>query len=150
MPSPALATSSTRPKPPRKSSLSSAFGRLMRVYGHSMAPLLHPGQLVLVQEDVYASRQPHRGEIIAARPHALGGQALVKRVTGLPHERVQVGDREWTLGEDEFFLLSDRQEHSLDSRIFGPVTRDELIGPVKARVWPWKRLQAKTAMKDDT
>ena len=150
MPSPTSATSSITPKPPRKSSLSSAFGRLMRVYGHSMAPLLHPGQLVLVQEDAYESRLPQRGEIVAARPHRLGGQALVKRIAGLPHERVQLGDQVWDLGEDEFFLLSDRKEHSLDSRIFGPVRRDELIGSVTARVWPWKRLQAKATAQDDT
>lgn len=140
MPSPESATSSTRPKPPKRSKSRLSLGRLMRVYGHSMAPLLHPGQLVLVQDDAYTSRPPRRGDIVAARPDELGGQAFVKRIAGLPHERVKVGDREWELGEDEFFLLGDRQEHSLDSRIFGPVRRDELVGQVTTRLWPWKQL----------
>jgi len=118
----------------------SAFSgvRLMRICGHSMAPVLNPGELVLVREGAYDSRPPTLGEIVAARPASLGGQALIKRITGLPHERVAVDGREWQLADDEFFLLGDQREHSMDSRTFGPVTRQELIGPVRARVWPWK------------
>ena len=118
-----------------------SFGKLMRIYGHSMAPVLAPGQLVVVSKGAYESRQPTRGEIVAARPASLGGKAFVKRVVGLPNERVQVGEREWQLQEEQFFLLGDQPEHSMDSRVFGPVTRQELIGPVRLRLWPWKRFQ---------
>ena len=110
----------------------------MRVYGHSMSPLLNPGEVVVVSEGAYASRLPHRGEVVAARPASLGGRAFVKRVVGLPHERLTVDGREWQLGEEQFFLLGDQTADSVDSRIFGPVTREELIGPVRMRVWPWK------------
>ena len=139
MPSPASATCSTRPKPPRRNSFAHSFGRLMRINGHSMAPLLHPGQLVLVQDEAYHARPPRFGDIVAARPQQLGGQAFVKRIIGLPRDRVRFDNQAWDLGDDEFFLLGDHQEHSLDSRSFGPVRRDELIGPVTARLWPWKR-----------
>ena len=116
------------------------FGLFMRIYGHSMAPVLDPGQLVVVHDGAYKRRQPKRGEIVAARPASLGGKAFVKRVAGLPNERVQVGEREWQLQEEEFFLLGDQPELSLDSRVFGPVSREELIGPVRLRLWPWKIL----------
>lgn len=111
----------------------------MRVYGHSMAPLLQPGALVFVSERAFESRLPQRGDVVAVRPASLGGKALVKRVVGLPHERVAVGEQVWQLEEDQFFLLGDRPDHSLDSRVFGPVTREELVGRVRARVWPWCR-----------
>ncbi len=114
-----------------------SLGRLLRVYGHSMAPALNPGELVLVREGEYDLREPRRGEIVAARPAEFGGRAFVKRITALPNERVALGGREWQLGPEQFFLLGDRIEHSMDSRIFGPVTRRELVGPVWARVWPW-------------
>ena len=141
MPSLESPTSSTKPKPPRRSKPLLSLGRLMRVYGHSMAPLLHPGQLVFVDEHAYAAREPFLGELVAARPEALGGaQTFVKRIAGLPHERVSFDGREWELGDGEYFLVGDHQEHSLDSRTFGPVTQDELVGPVTARLWPWKRL----------
>jgi len=103
-----------------------------------MAPVLNPGELVVVQDGAYASAMPRRGELVAARPAALGGRACVKRVAGIPHERVRVGEGEWQLGEGQFFLLGDRAEESLDSRAFGPVARGELIGPVRFRLWPWR------------
>ena len=93
---------------------------------------------MVVDAGVYTRRAPARGEIIAARPASLGGRACIKRVAGSPHERVRVGAREWALGEGQFFLLGDRTEDSLDSRSFGPVTYEELIGPVRLRLWPWK------------
>jgi len=116
------------------------FGRLMRVYGHSMIPVLHPGQLVFIAKGAYASREPQRGEIVAARPASLEGKAVVKRIVGLPHERVQADGREWQLENAQFFLLGDQPEYSLDSRIFGPVSRSELIGPVRLRLWPWGKV----------
>ncbi len=115
----------------------SLFGRLMRIYGHSMSPVLNPGELVLVRPNAFDARAPRRGEIVAVRPAAFEGQALVKRVVGLPGERVAVEGREWTLGDEEFFLLGDRTEDSCDSRILGPVSRQELVGPVTVRLWPW-------------
>ncbi|MBI2104441.1 MAG: S26 family signal peptidase [Candidatus Omnitrophica bacterium] len=96
-----------------------------------MAPVLKAGELVVVEEGAYASAAPRRGDVVAARPAALGGRACVKRVAGLPHERVRVGEREWRLEEGQFFLLGDRAEDSLDSRAFGPVPREELLGPVR-------------------
>ena len=126
------------------------IGRVMRVYGHSMAPTLQPGAVVLVRVGAYEHRSPRRGEIVAARPAGLGGKAFVKRIVGLPNERVTVEDRQWQLSDEQFFLLGDQPEHSLDSRVFGPVSRAELVGPVRVRVWPWKLLatQHKTGERD--
>lgn len=106
-------------------------GRFMRINGHSMAPALAPNELVFVQRPSAAAWTPSHGELVAVRPEALGGKALVKRVAGLPWERVHVAGREWQLGTDEFFLLGDQPKHSLDSRMFGPVRRQELIGPIR-------------------
>jgi len=108
----------------------------MRVHGHSMMPTLHPGALVLVSEGAFTSRDPF-DEWFAAQGR-WGGKPFVKRIAGLPSERVTIGDRAWQLEENQFFLIGDQVEHSMDSRIFGPVRREELIGPVRLRLWPWK------------
>lgn len=135
---------SRRPRPPRRSDPrwgARLFGyRLMRVDGRSMAPALNPGELVLVNERAYARRAPRRGELVAAAPSALGGTAVVKRLAGLPHERLDVEGRRWELGGDQFFLLGEWLGHSTDSRVFGPVRRAELLGPAQLRVWPWRVL----------
>lgn len=46
-----------------------------------------------------------------------------------------------TLGDSEYFLLGDNRMNSLDSRIFGPVRRDAIIGHVLIRAWPLTRAQ---------
>ena len=131
---------SKRPKRPRSRSpfahLGQWLGRPMRVHGTSMLPLLRPGDVILVQESAYHCRAPRRGEVVVARPSSLSGRAFVKRILGTPHEEVACASRTWSLGPDEYFLLGDHPEESLDSRTLGPMTRRELIGRVWLRVWP--------------
>lgn len=103
-----------------------------------MAPTLRHGELVLVNRRAYRQRVPRRGELVAARPSACAGRAVVKRIAGTPADDVAIEGRSWHLGEDEFFLLGDRAEESRDSRRFGPVSRRELIGRVGLRLWPWR------------
>ena len=114
----------------------------MRVQGGSMAPALTSGQLVVVSARPYRAREPRRGEIVAARPTSLGGTALVKRLVALPHDRIDLDGQQWQLGADEYFLLGEASSDSLDSRRFGPVSRHELMGSVRARVWPPKLFPA--------
>jgi signal peptidase I len=58
-------------------------------------------------------------------------------VNGGPHGR-DFGER--TLGADEYFMMGDNRGQSCDSREWGPVSRDDLIGPVFAVYWPLTRL----------
>ena len=91
-----------------------------------MLPLLHPGALIMVDERAYARREPRRGEVVAVRPDALHGTAVVKRIAEC-------------VSDDAFLLQGDHAADSLDSRTLGPVRLDELIGPVWLQVWPLKR-----------
>ena len=120
------ARSFRRRKPPRRSDMTI---RLMRVCGHSMAPALADGQVVLVGATHPLSLR--RGDVVAARPKGLGGKACVKWIAGLPHERMTLAHETRQLGPDEYFLAGDQAEDSLDSRTLGPITQEELIG----RVW---------------
>jgi type IV secretory pathway protease TraF len=105
-----------------------------------MAPLLRSGDLVIVQEAPPSLLR--RGDVVAVRARALGGTAIVKRLAGLPCERVEIGERRWRLGPSDYLVLGDHAADSLDSRTFGPITRHELIGRVRLRVWPFLRLRA--------
>lgn len=103
-------------------------GRLMRVIGHSMEPALHPGDLVWVEPFQRSDEGPHSGEIVVARPGRLHGTPVIKRLAEIVRER------------NEFILRGDNPADSTDSRTFGPVTRQELVGRIRLRVWPVGRL----------
>ena len=54
------------------------------------------------------------------------------------------GRREWWNGPDEYFVLGDNSAQSTDSRAFGPVPGERIIGRVWLRIWPpaaWGRVE---------
>jgi signal peptidase I len=61
------------------------------------------------------------------------GNTRMKPVLTEPNDAV-------VLGEDEYFLLGDNTEHSLDSRYFGPVSGKSIIGRVTRIYYPFKRI----------
>jgi signal peptidase I len=45
-----------------------------------------------------------------------------------------------TLGADEYFMMGDNRRMSCDSRVWGPISRDDMIGPVFFVYWPLDRI----------
>ena len=133
----------------------------MLVKGGSMRPTLAPGQRIAVAPLV---RPPRRGDlVVVARP---GDRDLevVKRVVGLPGERVRLhpggleidgrpmpepylaglpaaGTLEVALGPAEYLVLGDHRAASTDGRDFGPVGADALVGRVRFAYWPPRLLR---------
>ena len=130
----------------------------MLVSGGSMRPTLAPGQRIAVAPLV---RPPRRGDLVVLRnPRDL---ELVKRVVGLPGERVRLvaggleidgqavpepylaapgaGELELRLGPGEYLVLGDHRAASTDGRNFGPVGADALVGRVRFAYWPPRRLR---------
>ena len=85
-----------------------------------MLPTLEPGDHVFVDQRAYRRREPVEGEVVLARPGALQGRVIVKRVGRVEPDRV--------------WLISDNPAEGTDSESFGPVPLTELIGRVEARV----------------
>ncbi|MEN8251954.1 MAG: signal peptidase I, partial [Patescibacteria group bacterium] len=54
----------------------------------------------------------------------------------LPEGRKTNGSRKTTLADDEYYVLGDNRPASSDSRSFGPLNKDEVIGKVLLRAWP--------------
>jgi signal peptidase I len=140
--------------------------RSFRVEGASMEPNIHDGQYLLVNKIVYYFRQPQRGEVIVFHPSASPHTNYVKRVIALPGERVKavngkvyinrgngwelldepylktnaVYSFEWLrpIPQDHYFVLGDNRNHSSDSRLWGPISRETIIGKAWFRYWPLK------------
>ena len=128
------------------------------VYGQSMEPNLHPNQRLIVDKLSYRLHSPQRDDIVVVDLPDME-EMLVKRIVALPGETVEVrrgvvyvngvasGEPyphdltpydmpPRTLGPLAYFVMGDNRGNSNDSRTFGPVTRDEIVGRVWLRYWP--------------
>lgn len=96
-----------------------------------MVPTLMPGDWALA----VARRRFRRGDIVVVEHPGRPGYEMVKRITGVPNERI--GDR--TLADDELWVEGDREDASTDSRHFGPVRREQVKAKVVLVYWPKER-----------
>ncbi|HVD13157.1 MAG TPA: S26 family signal peptidase [Actinomycetota bacterium] len=112
----------------------------MLVQGESMLPTLRPGQRIAVGPP---KRPLRRGAVVVVRHPARDGLEVVKRVVGLPGERVHLADGhpDAVLGPDEYLVLGDHREASTDGRAFGPVGWERIVGVVRFAYWPPRRLR---------
>jgi len=103
--------------------------RPFTVHGRSMEPTLRSGDRVLVDLRAYRHDPPLVGDLVLVRvPH---GPTVVKRVAGLPEASDGAGRRVWVLG--------DNPSESLDSRAFGAIPADRVVGRAVLRYWPPSR-----------
>jgi signal peptidase I len=109
----------------------------------------------------FAFDPPTRGEIIVFRYPDDPAKDFVKRVVGLPGETVAVRSgtvyidgealrepylqrsdrssaRELTLGAKEYYVIGDNRRNSNDSRSWGVVPEDNIVGRVFLVYWPWE------------
>lgn len=94
----------------------------------SMVPALVPGDCLYVDPAAYRDRPPIRGEIVVTRDPALPSRHLVKRVAFVAGEVVPPHGAK--LAPGMVYLLGDAPEESRDSREFGPVPVELLVGQV--------------------
>ncbi|MGD8967238.1 MAG: signal peptidase I [Anaerolineae bacterium] len=129
-----------------------------QVLGQSMEPTLHSSQRVVIEKVSYRLHGPRRGDIIVIDSPDQS-EMLIKRVVGLPGETIEVKngrviidgellEEDWTFrqGGGHFgpqtipplhvFVLGDNRGASNDSRNFGPVPIDDIVGQAWISYWP--------------
>lgn len=132
-----------------------------------MEPNFYDHEYLIIDEISYRFNEPQRGDIVVFKYPKDTKQYFIKRVIGLPGDKVKIQDNavyingnkleesyllagtetvlpvrgygEVTLAEDEYFLLGDNRGQSLDSRIFGLVKKDLIVGRTWIRGWPFSR-----------
>ena len=111
-----------------------------------MAPAIEPGDWLLV--DPTTVRWPRRGSVVVFHEPDGGGLA-VKRVAAGPGDRVAFADGYLELADDEAWLLSDATTEDaatrgfgdpIDSRAYGPVPVELLVGRAWFRYAPRRRI----------
>lgn len=127
-----------------------------------MLPSLESGDLLFVTR----VRSPlRRGAVIISAHHADPDRRSIKRVVGLPGEEVRLVDGvvliegkqlkepylgglpaspgleggRWRMDDDECFVMGDNRAHSTDSRAYGPIRLDSVVGEARFLAWPPSR-----------
>jgi len=138
----------------------------VHVEGLSMFATLDDNDYLIANKIDYRLHAPQRGDIVILRPPTNNSTDFIKRIIGLPGERVLINggivyinghvldepylpeawtnDNSWPdgnssgrlMGPDEYFVMGDNRNRSQDSRFFGPISRGRIDGKAWFRIWP--------------
>lgn len=134
------------------------------VSGESMSPTFENAEYLIVDELSYHLREPQRLEVIIFRYPRNPSEFFIKRIIGLPGETVRIrsgvvyvdtkdgetltieedyitnkgngSDLTYRLGSEDYFVMGDNRPQSSDSRIWGTLPRDNIIGRAFLRLLP--------------
>lgn len=91
--------------------------KTFRVEGDSMFPILKNGDLVLINPDF----EPKSGDIVLADHPYQKSVKIIKRIKEIT-------------AENRYFLIGDNVKESTDSRSFGTIAKDNIIGKIEGKV----------------
>jgi signal peptidase I len=141
------------------------------VSGSSMEPNFHDKDYLIVDRLTYRTSAPQRGDVIVLKYPKDTSQFFIKRIIGLPGDTISFsqghviitnsqypggwelnepylpsqtetfGGAPVTLGAGEYFVLGDNRTASSDSRVWGILPADDIVGRVWLRVFPFSRYQ---------
>lgn len=145
------------------------------VKGASMEPNFHGGEYLIVNEIGWKMSGAERGEVIIFKNPRDEKDYYIKRVIGLPGERVIIkggqvtikndenpngfvldeskylpegrltrGNQDKVLAEDEYFVMGDNRYNSSDSRSWGELKQDLVVGKTWIRAFPLKNFEVYT------
>ena len=138
------------------------------VSGASMDPTFESGEYLIVDEISYRFENPQRGEVVIFKYPLDTSKYFIKRIIGLPGEHITIagntiriqstenpegrildeeylshqtfGNVDIVLEENEYFVMGDNRPQSSDSRIWGPLKKEFIIGRAFVRLLPVTRI----------
>jgi signal peptidase I len=135
------------------------------VSGASMADTFHTGEYLIVDQLSYHFNEPARGDVVIFRYPRDPSKYFIKRIIGVPGDTVVIegstvkivnaeypegiildepyirsmrpaGTLEETLGDREYFVMGDNRDESSDSRMWGVLQEERIIGRAFLRLFP--------------
>lgn len=137
------------------------------VSGASMFPTFDTWHYLIIDQLTYRFEPPQRGDVVVFRFPQNPSRFFIKRVIGLPNETVELNKNTVTvfnddnpngftiaepyvspdniketelrmqLGDNEYFVLGDNRKASADSRYWGPLESDRIVGRAFVRLFPF-------------
>lgn len=131
------------------------------VIGDSMVPNLDAGNIVLVETITPKFNKYERFNLVVVKYSS--PSYLIKRIIGFPNDTIKYEDNklyvngelveekfeiegntedfEITVPKDKYYVMGDNRGISKDSREFGPISENDIIGKPIIRIWPLKGLK---------
>lgn len=132
-----------------------------RIENHSMEPNFYEGQFVLVNKLAYRIGKPERGDVLVFHNPRNTNEDYIKRIIGIPGDTVEIHDQAvyingqplpedfphraippgefsgpFQVGDNQLFVMGDNRPNSSDSRVFGPIDQELVVGQAWLRIWP--------------
>lgn len=137
-----------------------------KVSGCSMCPNFHTGDYILTDKITYRFSEPKRGDIIVFKNPRDPAQDFIKRIIGVPGDKIKIkdghvylnghiikepyldpnlmtnpqaflnDDEEVTVKNDNYIVFGDNRPGSSDSREWGLLPKENIIGKAFFRYWP--------------
>lgn len=135
------------------------------VDGASMSPNLETGHYLLIDKVSYHFKEPARGDVVVFKFPGDTSKYFIKRIIGLPGERVivrgtnttitktdgktihiaepfvallsETDSKDITLAKDEYFVMGDNRAKSYDSRFWGALPKEDITGKAFLRLFPF-------------
>jgi signal peptidase I len=141
------------------------------VRGSSMVPTFENGEYLIVDQLSYHLHAPARGDVIIMRYPKDTSVFFIKRIIGLPGETVEIQGKQiiirrgtdspaitldesfidpsrmsneyatYKLGPDDYFVMGDNRIASSDSRAWGPLPKEDIVGHAFLRLFPPSRIE---------
>jgi signal peptidase I len=130
----------------------------VRVDSPSMEPTLRAGDFVLINKLAYKFGDLGRGDVVLINLPSAPGEYYIKRIIGLPGDNLEISNGvvevngvvldepyihgstmhggTWTVPEEAVFVMGDNRESSADSRVFGHIAVEHIVGRVSTIYWP--------------
>lgn len=141
------------------------------VSGASMEDTFHSGEYLIVDQVTYYFEDPKRGDVIIFRYPKDPSKFFIKRVIGVPGDTIdisgnvvtvssedntfsQVLDEPYiksmaentqlteTLSDREYFVMGDNRDQSSDSRVWGVLQKEKIVGRALIRLFPFSKIDA--------
>lgn len=138
------------------------------VSGSSMVPTFQTGNYLIVEQVSYRFENPERGDVVVFHYPRDPSKFFIKRIIGLPGEVIEINKGQiiiknetypdglllnepyidmksddnlrFTLSSDEYFVMGDNRTASSDSRVWGPLPEDLIVGKAFLRLFPIQNL----------